>query len=189
MAWVATVAVVVGTAVSAYSQYQQGKAQKAMASYNKKLAENDAIAKMQETQAETARMRDQNRRLRAQQQAGYAKSGAVTTSGTPLLVQAEQAGLMELDVLQMQRSGKMASDASLAEAKMHKFKGKQAYRAGLWNAGATLIKGAGSAYGTYSSVSSANALKQDTFNSTNNVRVINPTTGNSASGWRAPRNG
>ena len=145
----AAVVAVAGAGVSAYGQYQAGQAQKEMANYNAKLAENEAIAKEQATAAETQRMRSQKERALAAQRAGYAKSGSVITEGTPLLTMAEQAGLMELDILQMQRTGAMSAGASKSEASLSRYSGKQAATGAMWQTGGTLLQGAGSAYGNY----------------------------------------
>ena len=135
----------VGAGVSAYGQYQAGQSQKAMANYNAKLAENEAIAKQQQTVAETERMRAQKKRMMSAQRATAGKTGAMISGGTPLLVMAEEAGLMELDILNMRRTGKMEAGASIAESKMSKWEGKQAARAGMISAGGTLLSGAGNA--------------------------------------------
>jgi len=145
----ALAAVIAGTATAAYGQYQAGQAQKAAMDYNAKLAENEAIAKEQATRAETQRMRAQAERAKASQRAAYAKTGAVISEGTPLLSMAEQAGLMELDILNMQRTGAMSAQASRSQAAMDKFSGKQAATAATWQAGSTLLTGAGSSYSTY----------------------------------------
>ena len=149
LAVAAIVTSVAGAGVSAYGQYQAGQAQKEMANYNAKLAENEAIAKEQATAAETQRMRSQKERALAAQRAGYAKSGSVITEGTPLLTMAEQAGLMELDILQMQRTGAMSAGASKSEASLSRYSGKQAATGAMLQAGGTLLQGAGSSYGIY----------------------------------------
>jgi len=143
------VTAVAGAGVSAYGQYQAGQAQKAMGDYNAKLARNEAIAKEQATAAETQRMRTQKERALASQRAAYAKTGAMTTTGTPLLAMAEQAGLMELDILNMQRTGAMSAGASRSEAAMSKYQGSQAAKAGTIGAGSTLLQGASGATSMY----------------------------------------
>ena len=148
-ATVAAIAVVAGTAVSAFGTYQAGQAQKATAKYNAKLAENEAIAKEQAVRAETDRMRREKAKMSSAQRAAFAKSGALTTEGTPLLTMAEEAGLMELDILQMQRTGAMQAAASRSEATLSRYQGKQAATAGMIGAGSTLLSGASSAYSTY----------------------------------------
>jgi hypothetical protein len=150
VALIGAIAAIAGTALSAYGTYQAGQAQKAMANYNARLANNEAIAREQATKAETERMRDENRRIRASQEAGYSASGAMASSGTPLLVMAEEAGKMEMDVMNMQRTGAMQAQASRAQAKLDKYSGKMAARSANIGAGATLLTGTGSAAMSYS---------------------------------------
>ena len=145
MVVVGTIVTVVGAGISAYGKYQSGQAQKAMADYNAKLAENEAIAKEQQAHAESLQMRKDKERLQASQRAGFAKSGAIITEGTPLLVMAEQAGIMELDILNAQRNRALESSALRSQATLDKYAGKQAATAGTIGAGATLLSGVGSA--------------------------------------------
>jgi hypothetical protein len=149
MSFVVT-AVVVGVAgagLAAYGQYEAGQAQKATANYNAKLAENEAKATEQKAHVESQQMQRQKERLTASQRAGFAKGGATITSGTPLLLMAEQAGDAELDILNLQRNRAMEVTALKSEATLQKFQGKQAARAANIQAGATVIGGAGKAAG------------------------------------------
>lgn len=139
----------IGTGVSAYSSYQSGKAQQAAANYNAKLAENEALAAEQATRAETQRMRTQAKRTSASQRASYAKSGAVISEGTPLITMAEQAGEMELDILNTQRTGYNSAQASRNQAKLYKYTGKQAASAGTIGAGASLLTGSANTISQY----------------------------------------
>ena len=153
--WVATIAVVAGASLTAYSQYQAGKAQKAMADYNAKLAENEAIAQEQATRAETERMRSEKRRMLATQRAAYGKTGAIATEGTSLLTMAEQAGEMEKDILNMQRTGAMQAQASRSEAALSRYQGKQAKAQGIMKAGSSLLSGVAGGVSTYKEVRSS----------------------------------
>ena len=145
MAWIATAAVVIGGSMQAYGQYQAGQAAQDVANYNAKLAENEAIAREQATRSETERIRSEKEKMTARQRAGYAKTGAVITEGTPLLAVAEEAGLMELDILQAQRTGMLQAGASRSQAVIDRWSGKQAARAGIIGAGSTLLSGAATA--------------------------------------------
>ena len=138
------IAAIAAAGVSAYGSYQSGQTQKAMSDYNAKLAENEAIAKEQAATAEAQRMRTEKEKVLARQRAAYAKSGAVITEGTPLLTMAEQAGLMELDIMNMQRTGAMSAQASKSQAALDRFSGQSAATAANWQAGSTLLSSAGS---------------------------------------------
>jgi len=144
--WIATVVSVVGLAVSTYASYESAQAQKKVASYNAKLAENEAIAKEQQAHAESLQMQKSKERLLASQRAGFAKAGAVSTAGTPLLLMAEQAGTAELDILNQQRNRAMEVTALQSEASLHRFKASQTGTAGLVG---TALSGVGSSLSTY----------------------------------------
>ena len=103
-------------------------------------------------------MRKDKERLQASQRAAYAKSGAVMTEGTPLLVMAEQAGMMELDILNQQRNRALEASALRSQVTLDRYAGSQAAKAGTIGAGGTLLSGVGSAV---MGVSSAKASKGD----------------------------
>jgi hypothetical protein len=147
MSWVVVAVTVVGTAVAAYGQHEAGQASKATGKYNAKLAENEAKATEQKAHVESQQMQRNKERLIASQRAGFAKGGAAITTGTPLLLMAEQAGNAELDILNLQRNRAMEATALKSEATLSKFKGKQAARSANIQAGTTVIGGAGKAAG------------------------------------------
>ncbi len=149
MSFFATGAVLIATAVTAYGQHQAGQAAKATSKYNAKLAENEAIAKEQQAHIESQQMRQDQKRLAASQRAGFAKGGAVITTGTPLLLMAEQAGIAELDILNQQRNRAMEATSLRSEASLSKFQGSQAARAANIQTGATVIGGAAKAKSTF----------------------------------------
>ena len=152
MSWIGTGIALVGTAVSVYGMYEQGQAAEATADYNAKLAENEAIAKEQQAHAESMQMQKNKERLLASQRAGFAKSGAVGTEGTPLLLMAEQAGTAELDILNQQRNRAMEATALRSEADLQRFQGKSAARAGAIGAAGTALSGVGDGIGIYSNI-------------------------------------
>ena len=76
---------------SAYGTYQQGRAAAAAQNYQARVAENNAIAARQQKEAVTVkegiekdRLRRQYARERATGRVGYAASGVVVGSGSPL---------------------------------------------------------------------------------------------------------
>lgn len=135
-----------GVGMGAYGQYQAGQAQNATARYNARLMEQRAVATEQAMEWETTRMHDQARRLKAEQEAGFLKSGARIDAGTPLLVLAEQAGEMEMDVLQQRRNRMIEAQNLRQQGAMMKYQGKQAKKAGTLGAMTTLLGGAGKTY-------------------------------------------
>lgn len=137
-------AMVGGTALSAYGMRQSGQAQKATGKYNSDLAKNEAIAKEQQSRFESLQMQKDKERLTAAQRAGFAKGGSMITEGTPLLLMAEQAGTMELDILNNQRNRAMEAMALRSQATLDKYAGNQAAKAGTIGAGGTVLSGLGS---------------------------------------------
>jgi hypothetical protein len=133
-----------GTALSAYGSYQSGQAQKGMANYNAKLAENEAAAKEQQAHFETLQMSKERDRALASQRAALGSSGAMVSEGTPLLLMAEQAGNFELDILMQQRNRALEASALRSQATLDRFAGKQASYAGTMGAFTTVLGGAGS---------------------------------------------
>ncbi len=134
----------VGTGLSAYGSYQSGQAQKGMANYNAKLAENEAIAKEQQSHFESLQMAKERDRALASQRAALGSSGAMVSEGTPLLLMAEQAGNFELDSLMQQRNRALEASALRSQATLDRFAGKQAAYAGTMGAFTTVLSGVGS---------------------------------------------
>jgi hypothetical protein len=127
---------IVGTGLSAYSQYQAGAAQKEAYDYNAEIVQQKAAY-------DEAQARDRLRKLMSTQRALYAKAGVDLTSGSPLLVLAQTAAEGEEEALNIRRTG-------YNEAQLQKYYGSQAKTAGTLGAGSTLLTGLGNlglAYG------------------------------------------
>lgn len=137
-----TIASAVGSGVSAYGSYQQGKAQRRMAERNAKIAESRAAAAARDGRIMSNASRRQSERLKSRQRALYAKSG-VTSAGSPLIIQAEQAAQAEMQALDIERNAENQAQAQRQQAELDRMQGKSAYRAGLYGAGSTLLQGAG----------------------------------------------
>jgi len=145
---------VASASASAYSSYQQGKAQENMADYNAKVAQNEALATQQAIEAESAKLTKQQRELKAKQRMSIAGRGGLQ-AGTDLLSLAEQAKEMQLDQLELRRQQDIAGARGASRAAMQRYQGKTAAYAGKWTAGTKLLAGAGQAglsYGQYSAL-------------------------------------
>jgi hypothetical protein len=164
-------ATAVGTGISAYSQYQAGKAQQKlneynaqMSDYNAKVQEQAALDRSRDARIAANAQRAQSLKLMARQRALWAKAGVVGSSGTPLLVQAEQAAQLEMGALETERTGnieagRMRQQAVLdrMQATSSRMAGKYARSAANLNAAGTILQGAGSvaggaAYGRYNGI-------------------------------------
>jgi len=132
-----------GTGLEAFGQYQAGRQQQAMADYNARLLDQRAAATEQAMRIETEMGHEQARRMKAQQRAAYSASGAEITSGTPLLVMAEQSAIMERDILQQRRNRMIEAQQLRSEAAMTQYGGQMQKRAGTLGAFSTILGGAG----------------------------------------------
>lgn len=147
MAELAVYAALAASSVSAYSSYQQGKAQersaRASAEFNRQIAQNEAEQKRRAGQLEADRMRRQRLGLTKSQRAGYAKSG-VTSEGTPIQVMIQSSAEEELNANLAQYNYEVAAARSTSEANLYGYKKRQASaykRAGAMSAGASLLRG------------------------------------------------
>ena len=134
-----------GSALGAAGTYLGGVQQEKMAKYNAAVMMQRAKATRQAMESETRLMAEGARRTTASQTAAYAKSGASISGGTPLLVLAEQAGKMQLDILEQRRNRMIEEQQYKSQAAMLRYQGKQAKMAGIIGAGSTILGGASKA--------------------------------------------
>lgn len=139
-----------GAIMEAKAGSDEAKGQAAMADYNAQVSEQNA----KQIEAKTAF--DQNReaeaasRRQSSLQAGLGASGAVTTEGSPLLLQAKQASEDELSNLMIGSEGAIAAGQQRSQAALdkmqssiYKTKAKNTMTAGYLKAGGTLLSGFG----------------------------------------------
>lgn len=156
IAAVAVVASLAAAGVGAYASYQQGQMQKKAADYNAAVQRNNALIAQQQAQFDANRVRERNRRLAGAQAAGYAKSGTAINSGSALDVQYDSSMQGELDALTTIYRGNIKGYGSRNEATYLTAAGKNAETMANYNAGATLLSGAGSAAGAASKIPTFN---------------------------------
>jgi hypothetical protein len=127
---------------------QEGKSQQAIQNYNAAVMEQQAKATEQKTAFEQKRQAEAAERQASKLQAGLGAAGAVTTTGTPLLIQAKQASELELENLMIGYEGATEAARARSEAAGYKMQGKlvrQRGRAemigGFMGAGGTLLTG------------------------------------------------
>lgn len=141
----ATAIMLVGSLVSAVSQYQAGQAQKDAYKANARMAAQEAEAIDVSTNYKVQKEKEKARALSARQRVLYAKAGVDLSSGSPLLVMAEDAGRMEEDIYMTQYAGDVQALKARNQASMYRWSGNQAAKAGTTNAFSTLVQGLGSA--------------------------------------------
>jgi len=137
------IASIAGTGLEAYGKYQAGRAENDMSRYNARLLDLKARGAEMAMESETGLAHERARELKATQRARYGTSGAEVSSGTPLLVLAEQAGKMERDIMSARRTRMIEAQQYRDAARMKRWEGKQAKRSGVMGAVGTVLGGAG----------------------------------------------
>ena len=137
---IAAVASIAGSALSAVGAMQQGKAAAAAANYNAKVNEMAAVA---EKDAAAAEAEDRRRKLMGQRSTSIAARGAsgVALAGTPLMVDEDMLGEIELDVARVGQRGAAKAAQYQNQATLDRATARSAKRAGAISAGASLLGG------------------------------------------------
>ena len=154
-----TAASLAGAGMSAYGNYQQGKAANAMAKHNAKAirlaSENEALT----AQQNSLRQREASRRQLSSIRARMAGGGVVQSSGSSLDVLGESASELELQAMDLFRDSDAKQRMYGNEAAMTLYNGKQAAAAGKTAAIGSLISGAGSFASNFSSSRSSGLIR------------------------------
>lgn len=143
------VTAIIGAIVTAYVAYEASQAQAAQAEYQQKVAKNEATARRDAASIEAENLRDRQRAVMAAQRAGIGASGVLPSEGTPLLVQTDSAEKAALNEARVRYSGEVGARFAESEAILEGYKARTARRMGYINAGASLLRGAGSAASSY----------------------------------------
>ncbi len=141
-------AVVAGTAVQAFSAIEAGKQQQANLEANARTQQEQARQVERAAQDEASRLARDSARLRATQRVGFAKSG-VGIAGTPLLVFEEAADIVAADVAKTLQGGQRRATSLRTGARLSIAQGRSARRAGLFEAGTSLLRGGGTIAGQF----------------------------------------
>ena len=149
MSWIGVGVSVAGMVASSYGTYSAGQNKKKVANYNQRVSNERAKSIEAAMSTQTSRGHKRARQLKASQLAAYQKSGAQLSSGTPLLVMAEQAGEIELDILQERRTSMVNAQQMRQTGQMDNLSGRTAGRAANVGVGTTLLQGAGRSYQSY----------------------------------------
>jgi hypothetical protein len=135
----------VGTGITAYNQYQAGKAQQSLNNYNAAVNDQAALDAQRDSRIKATNQRHQAEKIKARQRALYAKAGVVSATGTPLLVQVAQAGELEMAALEVQQQGNAEAARLRTQGVLDRMAGKSARTAGNLGAVGTILQGAGQA--------------------------------------------
>lgn len=185
---IALAATALGTAATAYGQYQQGQAAKSAGNYQAAVMRNNAIAAEQAAQDAEARGKEaaaqqqlKTRQIQGRQLAVLAGNGVDVGKGSSLNLLGDTAASGELDAATLLNNSQreaayyrnqgmnFSADATLAQAK-----GDSAAQAGLIGAGATVLSGAGSVANKWYQFKQAGAFGPKTydFSNTNNSTIL-----------------
>lgn len=156
---VAAVAIA-GAGVSAYSSIQSGKAAEESGKYNAAVERNNAKMAQDRANYEADRLRKRNMLIRGKQRAAFAKSGVeISGSADDVIFDTELEGA--LDIQAAKYAGRAAATAHAARARLDLFEGANAKRAGMFNAGATILGGLSDAAVGYTSTRSGLRARGD----------------------------
>lgn len=146
MAVTSGILVVAGAALSAYGQYESGRAQKKAADYNAQVLENNAKIEEQKAALEEVRARQQGRMALS---TARSKTGAmgITAEGSPLDALRFSAQNAEQDALLVRYGGTLNAEANRNQATLYRYQGKQAMNQAYIGAASSLVSGAGKAVG------------------------------------------
>lgn len=145
MPWMIPVVEAAGAVIGAAATINQGQIAKQTGEYNQQVASQQAAGVADETREQAMRSEINNRRLLAEQTAGFAAGGARIDSGTPLQVAAQTAGILKLNTLDQQRQGYTQSQSLLSQGAAGKIYGETAASGAVVGAAGSLLGGLGKA--------------------------------------------
>ena len=130
---------IIAAALSGASAVAGGIAQKRALDQQAKVKQRQAEQREMEASEAIRRERRQNKELQAQSLARRAKSGVGLTSGSSLLVAAEEASRLELNVLDFARQAETERQGLIYESKSLKNQGSVAMSTGVLKGAASLF--------------------------------------------------
>jgi hypothetical protein len=114
------------------------------ANYNAKIAESQAQAERDKAAFDEARYRENAAKVQATSRTRINASGVDITEGTPLAYLSGQSKDVEMDAMAIRYGGEIAAQKAQNQANSFKYQGEQAWSAGQWKAGSSLMSSAGS---------------------------------------------
>lgn len=145
---IAVVVAAAGAGYGAYASYEAGQNQAALARYTAAQQASENQFKLQESAAKALSDRQENQRILAEQANAFAANGAAIDTGSPLLIQAKQASLLERKALNTDYEGAIASRFGQSQVTQSEMSADAASSAGKRNATSTLLQGASNTFGS-----------------------------------------
>lgn len=131
------------------AQKTQAKVSEATGRYNAALEINEADQAFADAQEQIRRSREMGRRFQGQQRAAMSTSGVVMGTGSPLDVEGQTAGLLELDIQEQARAAELKRRAGYSRAAMSLWAGENQATGYKLASYGTLLGGAANAWNTY----------------------------------------
>ena len=141
-----------GTILSAYGDYQQGKALKQLGDYKASQYEAKATQERAKGQHSAEKQRRATKLALSRGQALAASSGAGATDPTVTGLMADLAGEGELNAQYEIYKGEENARMALMGADVSRYEGEQAYQAGKTGAFSTVLTGAGMGLSEYNTM-------------------------------------
>jgi hypothetical protein len=142
MPWIGAAIGVIGAGVSAYGQYEQGVAAKAVGEYNAKLSTQEAEVAQRNSAEESLTTRRGNQRFISGMIADIGASGAKVGEGSNLNDVLNASKELELKALYTEREGQQFAMNKVSEGRMVRAESSAAYSGAVWGATGTLLSGA-----------------------------------------------
>jgi hypothetical protein len=130
----------VGTGLSAYGKFQEGKTAKKVSEFNAAEQRQEATRVEMESRREATRKQERNKRTLATIRARFAKSGLEFT-GSPAEVLAEKSVLLNMELEDARRGEAAATTRLERKAGLTEVFGKKQYEAGIIGAGTDILGG------------------------------------------------
>lgn len=143
--WVPTAVQAAATVVGGVSKLQEGRSAAAVARYNARQLENEAIATREKGVEEEMKHREQVQQMVSRQKTQAAANGLDFTSGTPAALIDETNLLGEADSLRIRKNFQQQANVLDDRADLTTLQGKAAKRAGQFGFAGSLLSAAGTA--------------------------------------------
>lgn len=141
------IAAVAAAAVSSYASVKQGEQAEKVGKFNAEMFEREADERRKKAASDAEDAKKRHDRLLAQQRARLAASGVQPGEGSPLLVTMASEEEAALDVARIKYAGRADAANLTAQAKLHRYQGRQAKQQGYLKAGASILGAVGSVAG------------------------------------------
>lgn len=128
-----------GAGLQAYGAYKEGVDTAKAWKYNEAVAKREQEMIQRSATIQKNQISRQQGKMAGRQHAGYAKSGVVTTSGSPFEVMVDTAGQYEMDKATAQYNADVEIQRAKSLENQYGKASKNAYQGGLVKAGTTLL--------------------------------------------------